>query len=79
MPSIAKVFRSGNSQAVRLPKEVRFGDGVRELSVRREGDGLVLEPIRPKQFSRKFWSTLGTLPDFERPQQSRQRRAKIFP
>ncbi len=36
MPHIAKVFQSGNSQAVRLPKEFRFD--VEEVEVSREGD-----------------------------------------
>ena len=40
---IAKVFRNGRSQAVRLPKEFRFeGDAVR---VRRVGEGVLLEPM----------------------------------
>jgi antitoxin VapB len=39
----AKVFKQGNSQAVRLPKEFRLtGDRVR---VRREGNAIVLEPL----------------------------------
>ncbi len=41
--AIAKVFMTGRSQAVRLPKEFRVqGDRVR---VRREGDRIVLEPL----------------------------------
>jgi antitoxin VapB len=40
---IAKVFWSGRSQAVRLPKEFRFDcDQVR---IRRRGDALILEPL----------------------------------
>ena len=40
---IAKLFRNGRSQAVRLPKEFRFeGDSVR---VRRVKDGVLLEPL----------------------------------
>ena len=39
---IAKLFRNGQSQAVRLPKEFRFaGDRVR---IRRVGEGVLLEP-----------------------------------
>jgi antitoxin VapB len=38
----AKVFRSGNSQAVRLPKEFRFRDD--RVYVRRLGDAIVLLP-----------------------------------
>jgi antitoxin VapB len=38
----AKVFQTGRSQAVRLPKEFRF-DGDTVL-VRREGSAVILEP-----------------------------------
>jgi antitoxin VapB len=39
----ARLFWSGRSQAVRLPKEYRFeGDEVR---IRRQGNAVVLEPI----------------------------------
>jgi antitoxin VapB len=39
----AKIFWSGRSQAVRLPKDFRFeGDAVR---VRRHGNGVILEPV----------------------------------
>ncbi len=40
---IAKVFWSGRSQAIRLPKEFRFD--TEEVRVRRHGDSLILEPI----------------------------------
>ncbi len=42
MTQTAKVFRSGNSQAVRLPKEFRFD--VDEVEITREGDAVVLRP-----------------------------------
>ena len=39
---IAKVFKSGNSQAVRIPKEFQLqGD---EVEIRRRGDLLILKP-----------------------------------
>jgi antitoxin VapB len=38
----AKVFKQGNSQAVRLPKEFRLVEG--EVEIRREGDAIVLLP-----------------------------------
>lgn len=44
MPQFTKVFRSGNSQAVRLPKEFRFD--VEQVEVSREGDALILRPHR---------------------------------
>jgi antitoxin VapB len=40
---VAKLFRNGRSQAVRLPREFRFeGDEVR---IRKVGEGVLLEPI----------------------------------
>ena len=42
MAHIAKVFRSGNSQAVRLPKEFRFE--VDEVEISREGEVVILRP-----------------------------------
>ena len=53
MPQVAKVFKSGNSQAVRLPKEFRFN--VEEVEVSREGDAIIL---RPHSESRQDWSSL---------------------
>jgi len=43
MRRTAKLFRNGNSQAVRLPQEFRFqGD---EVLIRKEGNAVILEPI----------------------------------
>jgi antitoxin VapB len=43
MTTIAKLFKNGRSQAVRLPREFRFdGDRVR---VRRSGRGVLVEPM----------------------------------
>jgi antitoxin VapB len=39
----AKVFWSGRSQAVRLPKEFRFDSD--EVRIRRHGHSIILEPI----------------------------------
>jgi len=39
----AKVFWSGRSQAVRLPKEFRFD--TKEVRIRRHGSSVILEPV----------------------------------
>jgi len=77
--AIAKVFWSGNSQAVRLPREYRLPQGVDAVIVHREGDRIVLEPPKRKTFTPRFWKALGSLADFERPVQVRQRRKRLFP
>jgi antitoxin VapB len=54
--AFAKLFQNGRSQAVRLPKEFRFpGD---EVMLRREGDAVILEPVRAKSWPRGYWSRL---------------------
>jgi antitoxin VapB len=42
----SRTFRSGNSEAVRLPKEVAFGRDV-EVTIVRSGDVLTIFPRRP--------------------------------
>jgi antitoxin VapB len=54
MAATAKLFMHGRSQAVRLPKEFRMPGT--EVSVRREGDRIVLEPVEKKQQSREDWN-----------------------
>ena len=39
-----KLFRSNRSQAVRLPKDVAFPEGVSEVTVLREGRRRVIAP-----------------------------------
>ena len=46
----AKVFKSGNSQAVRIPKEFHLKDD--EVEIRRKGDSLILRP------KKRSWSAL---------------------
>jgi antitoxin VapB len=66
-PARAKVFWTGRSQALRLPKEFRFA--VREVTVRREGKALVVEPVEVERDARgwptDFWKLAGAAPDFD--------------
>jgi antitoxin VapB len=39
----ARIFWSGRSQAVRLPKQFRFD--ATEVRIRRHGDAVILEPV----------------------------------
>lgn len=57
--STARVFRSGNSQAVRLPKEFRFKS--KEVEIFRRGDEVVLRE-RPTNMARAYELIL-SLPD----------------
>lgn len=65
MSQRAKLFKSGGSQAVRLPKEFRF-EGEEEVLVYRQGDRVILEPMK-RTWSRKFLDLAGSAPDFPYP------------
>ena len=43
--TIARLFTNGRSQAVRIPRAFRF-EGVSEVVMRKEGDALVIVPVR---------------------------------
>ncbi|MEL6008604.1 AbrB/MazE/SpoVT family DNA-binding domain-containing protein [Citrobacter portucalensis] len=45
------IFKNGNNRAIRLPQDMDF-DGVKELEITKEGDTIILRPVRPK------WSSL---------------------
>jgi antitoxin VapB len=55
----ARVFKSGNSQAVRLPKEFRFAAA--EVEIFRRGDEVVLREYRPTPAD--AFRLLASLPD----------------
>jgi len=63
----AKVFWTGRSQAVRLPRAFRVA--TREVSVRRQGGALVLEPVQSERdengWPLAFWALAGSAPAFD--------------
>lgn len=65
MSDLAKIFKSGGSQAVRLPKEYRFV-GEDEVTIYREGNRVVLESRKPA-WSDQFLKLAGCAPEFPYP------------
>jgi antitoxin VapB len=61
----AKLFMSGGSQAVRLPKAYRF-ENQKEVLISRKGQQVILEPKR-RRWSPAFIELAGTTPDFPYP------------
>ncbi len=51
----AKIFKNGKNQAVRLPRQFEF-EGINEVIIRKEGDNVLLIPIR------KNWVSYSGLP-----------------
>jgi antitoxin VapB len=67
MADRAKLFQSGGSQAVRLPKEYRFQDA-EEVLISRQGRRVILEPVK-RSWSRKFLALAGSAQDFPYPEE----------
>ncbi len=66
MAERAKIFQNGGSQAVRLPKSVRFPSSQREVIARRSGKRVILEPA--DEWSPEFLASLGSWDEeIERP------------
>jgi antitoxin VapB len=60
----AKLFRTGASQAVRLPRKYRFEGS--EVLIRKEGRRVVLEAAN-RTWSRRFLALAGSAVDFPYP------------
>jgi len=62
-----KVFWTGRSQAIRIPRAFRVATA--EVKVRKQGSGLLLEPIEletdEKGWPRAFWELAGSAPEFD--------------
>ena len=66
----AKIFQidDDSHQAVLLPREFRFPVGIEEVTIRRQGHQIILEPLEHEEWPEDFWHAFGELsPDFERP------------
>jgi antitoxin VapB len=57
--AIAKVFKSGNSQAVRIPREFQFSTD--EVEIERRGDEIVLRQL--VRTLKQAFDALATLPE----------------
>ena len=67
MAQHARLFKSGGSQAVRLPKEFRF-EGEEEVLISRQGDRVILEPVK-RTWSREFLELPESALDFPYPEE----------
>jgi antitoxin VapB len=57
----ASIFRNGANQAVRLPQELRFPEDVKEVRIRKQGNGLLISPVKPDWSS--FFAMQVDVPD----------------
>lgn len=74
-PDTAKIFTTGRSQAVRLPKAYRFDTA--EVFIERKGEQVVL---RPKYNKDEWWSRVqNALAQFEGFSEEIQRERSLLP
>ncbi|RHX78827.1 antidote-toxin recognition MazE [Leptospira yasudae] len=52
----AKIFKNGDSQAIRLPKDYRFKG--KEVYIRKDGDNVILTPI--DDVVDRLWNTVNS-------------------
>lgn len=74
LPVITKTFKSGNSQAVRIPSDMQLPYGEVEITV--HGDGLLVRPIK-KQTAAVLLDVIAGIgeSDIERPDFTFQKRS----
>lgn len=69
---LTKVFKSGNSMALRIPKELDPREG--EMRIERKGKRWIVEPVTSKAWPRNFFKRVRIKdPDFVRPEQGGHR------
>ncbi|HVN28854.1 MAG TPA: antitoxin [Candidatus Binataceae bacterium] len=76
---VAKVFKNGRSQAVRIPKEFRLN--VDEVLIERKGRTLVLTPSEPRPWKswKEYFATLDPIDDdFQVPEDTPIKTTKGF-
>ena len=61
LPRKAALFKSNRNQAVRIPKDFAFPDGVKQVVIRKNGDDIIISPA--KDFWMDFFAQ-GPNPDF---------------
>lgn len=66
--STAEVVNVGGSQVVKLPEGFHFETGI--VSIRQEGEAVILEPIKPSAWPDGFFEAIRISdPKFARPEQ----------
>ncbi|MEP7371051.1 MAG: type II toxin-antitoxin system VapB family antitoxin [Nitrosospira sp.] len=48
---LTRVFKSGNSLAVRIPKELGFSEPNQDVEIERQGNALVIRPVEKRSLA----------------------------
>lgn len=57
-----RAFKSGNSQAVRIPAEIAYEDTDTELEITRRGDMITIRPANAPRSMREIFALLDAMP-----------------
>jgi antitoxin VapB len=71
----AKIFKNGDSQAIRLPKEFRFKG--KEVYIRKEGNSVIISPIDDSVD--RLWKVLGNLSDDFKIERNQPKKVNKYP
>jgi antitoxin VapB len=64
-PREAAIFKSNRSQAVRIPKDLAFAEGVKKVEITRTEDGgLLIKPVKQGSWAEYFARPSLADPDF---------------
>ena len=61
---LTRIFKSGNSLAVRIPRELGFAEDTGEAEIERRGDCLVIRPVRKRSLKGLLDKFAAFPPDF---------------
>jgi virulence-associated protein VagC len=76
--TVTQVFQNGDGQAVRLPEGFEFHSA--EVAIRREGESVILEPLRESCWPVGFFERIYVSdPAFRRPDQGETPPSPEFP
>jgi antitoxin VapB len=48
---LTRIFKSGNSLAVRIPRELTFSDALQDVEIERKGETLVIRPVEKRSLA----------------------------
>lgn len=63
---LTRIFKSGNSLAVRIPKELNFGEPTQDVEIERKGDSLVIRAVDKRSLAGVMEAFAAFPPDFMR-------------
>lgn len=61
---LTRLFKSGNSLAVRIPKELGFSAAMQDVEIERQGEALIIRPVQRRKLAGVGAKFAAFTPDF---------------